>query len=449
MIDDLNRDRFARATNSSSLDLGDGLPHAPYWPTVGEEDRWRMSELAEKKGNVMRRIWLLVGLIICSSSAARGLAQSPKFVELTEDDKPYQGKVVARAADQVWLMERNGTLRTIAASNITAFRKLAESFTPISAADQRDQLRHELGNGFDIVGTGHYLVAGPPTLVRNYAEIFEDQYRAVHSYFSVRTLDVHNPEFPLVAIVFPDVASFAKYAAKDKVTVRPGLKGYYIQTTNRIALFHENAGKRAQLQPPAAFDGAIDNVLLATLPDQRLALDDLMSNRMWGNTEGDLESTMIHETTHQVAFNIGIHSRVGNINPRWVVEGLATAFETPGMRSTNRANVPGAKLNQMRLAGFREFVKQRRQLKSLARFVQSDVVFGENLLDGYAQAWALSYFLIETRPRDYARYIKLIAARPQLDPYDDQQRLADFKSAFGNDLTLLDAQFLRYIDEIK
>ncbi len=373
-------------------------------------------------------------------------------------------------------MERNGAVHTLNVADISGFKKLSDSFTPISAGDQRDQLRRELGSGFEIVGTGHYLVAGPAAQVRGYAETFEDQYRAVYTHFSVRGLAVHAPEFPLVAIVFPDSASFAKYAQRDKVFARPGLKGYYIQSTNRVALYHDDVKvKGASLQPRTTMPGlaAMEDSIFArsakggfqdgvgtknpclriglVLEDDSLALNggNLIQDGAWANTEGDLESTMIHETTHQVAFNIGIHNRIGNINPRWVVEGLATAFETPGMRSSSRANIPGAKLNQLRLTGFREFVKQRRQPKSLAKFVQSDKVFGENLLDGYAQAWALSFYLIETRPSEYSRYIKLIAARPPLEAYDDEQRLADFKSAFGNDLTLLEAQFLRYIAEAK
>ena len=158
---------------------------------------------------------------------------------------------------------------------------------------------------------------------------------------------------------------------------------------------------------------------------------------------------MIHEATHQVAFNIGIHPRVGNVNPRWVVEGLATAFEAPGLRSTSLQRTPGAKLNGLRLTHFWDFVKNRRQPKSLGQFVESDAVFAANVLDGYAQAWALTYFLIETRPREYSRLIKLIAARPHGAAYDEEQRRADFQAALGSDLVLLEAKFLRFIEDAK
>ena len=156
---------------------------------------------------------------------------------------------------------------------------------------------------------------------------------------------------------------------------------------------------------------------------------------------------MIHEATHQVAFNIGIHPRVGQSNPRWIVEGLATVFEAPGMRSSSLAKTPGAKLNLMRLHNFTDFVTHRRQPKSLAAFVQSDQTFAANVLDGYAQAWALTFFLVETRPREYAQLLHTVATRPAGEVYEDKQRLADFESAFGRDWVLLESKFLRFIEE--
>ncbi|MDB5389239.1 MAG: hypothetical protein JWM11_4885, partial [Planctomycetaceae bacterium] len=169
----------------------------------------------------------------------------------------------------------------------------------------------------------------------------------------------------------------------------------------------------------------------------------------WGSTEGNLESTMIHEATHQVAFNTGIHNRLGTANPRWLVEGLATAFEAPGMRSTSLQRTPGAKINVSRLTQFRDFVQNRRRPKTLETFIRNGNLTDGNLLDGYAQSWALTYFLIETRSREYARYLKLIVARPLLAEYTDEQRLADFRSAFGNDVVLLEAKFLRYLEQVK
>ena len=40
--------------------------------------------------------------------------------------------------------------------------------------------------------------------------------------------------------------------------------------------------------------------------------------------------TIIHEATHQTAYNVGVHKRF-IAAPRWMVEGLATMFEARGV----------------------------------------------------------------------------------------------------------------------
>lgn len=451
----------------------------------------------------IRSCWLTwSSLVVLCLTNGQIQAQAPKYVELTTGKNVYAGKIVARAGRSLWLIQRDGRLQELELTEITEFRKLSDQFVPYSAAQLRDVLRREYRD-LEVVGTGSYLVVGPNAVVRNYAHVFEDQYRAVRAYFSVRGFDLPEPEFPLVAIVFPDATSFARNAASDGFRVVPGLRGYYIATSNRISLFHQNPVRSSQnhpslnsrsitedarneidtrgewskrsatqrffpaeridhrfeIRPDLITIGGIDAVFRTeTFDDNAMnpaRIKEIVESpsdstaRTWASTEGDLESTMIHEATHQVAFNIGIHNRLGNANPRWLVEGLATAFEAPGMRSTSLQKVPGAKLNLSRLSRFREFVKLRRQPKSLEDFVRNGNLDGMDILDGYAQSWALTYFLIETRPREYARYVKLITARPLLNEYTDANRIADFREAFGDDLVLLDAKFLRFIDQVR
>lgn len=399
----------------------------------------------------MRHLYFILSCVLLGSAALCGA--EPKFVELVEGGKAYEGKVVGRNDEKIWLVQRDGRMHTLEVKKIESFRKLADKFFPLSAAQVRDQLRRELvGERMEIVGAGRYLVAGPSALAGEYAQLFDDQYRAVFNYFSVRGFRIHEPEFPLIAIIFPDAKSFAKYAAKDKVEAKGGLKGYYVQSSNRIALYvdapsADTAAVAPRFQIPLWKDSrglAADRLQLSPWFQ---ASEQLPLNH-WASIDSKLEATMIHEATHQVAFNIGIHTRVGQINPRWIVEGLATVFEAPGIRSSSLAKTPGAKLNLMRLHNFQDFVHNRRQPKSLAAFVQSDEAFKEHVIDGYAQAWALTYFLIETRPREYAQLLQSIAARPATEVYDGKQRLADFENAFGHDWLLLEAKFLRYIEEV-
>jgi hypothetical protein len=157
---------------------------------------------------------------------------------------------------------------------------------------------------------------------------------------------------------------------------------------------------------------------------------------------------MTHEGTHQAAYNTGLHSRIG-ANPLWMVEGLATVFEAPGVRNSRANSGVKSRINADRLIWFGIFAKERRKPKSLETFLAGDDLFRTNPLDAYSQAWALTFYLFETRPREYAQYLRTVAARNPLEDYTPQARVADFQRTISKDLKVFEAEFLRFIAGIK
>jgi hypothetical protein len=107
------------------------------------------------------------------------------------------------------------------------------------------------------------------------------------------------------------------------------------------------------------------------------------------------------------------------------------------------------RINRERFMWFGDFAKSRRKPQSLEAFLSNDELFQSAALDAYSQAWAFTFFLIETRPRLYAEYLRTIAARDPLQAYAPAARVADFKQIVGKELPLLEAEFLRYIASIK
>jgi hypothetical protein len=85
----------------------------------------------------------------------------------------------------------------------------------------------------------------------------------------------------------------------------------------------------------------------------------------------------------------------------------------------------------------------------VSNLVSSDRIFESNAAAAYAQAWALSFYLIETQPKRYADYLKLTAARPVFQDYPSSQRVADFTSIFGSNWQMLESRLVRFIDEVK
>ncbi len=292
---------------------------------------------------------------------------------------------------------------------------------------------------------------------RRVGEICEDTYRTFHRYFSVRGFKISQPEFPLVILVFPDRSSFVAYCRKDGIEPPAGLLGYYMRLTNRVALF--DAGEKldpggsasarerstAPLSLASAFDGDDEHRGLLLSPDRFSAA--LASVRFDAMVEGNLQNTIVHETTHQLAFNMGLHSRIGQ-TPKWVIEGLATMFEAPGIRDSQKSASPKSRINRSRFVWFGNYMLSRRRPHSLDDFVATDDLYSSATLDAYAEGWALTFFLAETRHASYGRYLKSIAQRNPLVQYSAADRVADFRRAFG-DTKYLEADYLRFFEKLK
>ena len=172
-------------------------------------------------------------------------------------------------------------------------------------------------------------------------------------------------------------------------------------------------------------------------------------NRLLARPEAEpLVATIVHEATHQIAYNSGLQARFAD-NPRWLSEGLAIYFETPDL-SSNRGWRGIGQVNRRRLNAFRQGLAGRKP-DSLTNLLTDDSQFQntETALAAYAEAWSLSYFLIRKRPKEYRAYLELIAEKPRMIWDEPAQRRADFKQCFGADLDALDAEFLQYIEGVR
>ncbi len=337
---------------------------------------------------------------ICGLLATQAVAAEPaSMLELQLKDAQFVGTIAAKNTEYVWLLQRDGRLDRLAITDVIDYRPLSDKFAPYPAADFRDRLVREFGAGYEVAGSIHYLVVARKGAAKRFVSLFEDLYRQLHVYLAARGFRIHEPKFPLVAIVLPTPEKFVEYCEKERVKISTGLRGFYIPGTNRVALYE---------------------------------------------TGEELDDTVIHEAVHQVAFNLGLHRRMGE-NPLWLVEGLATALEPENFRKPLPSTPLFAKVNRERFVHFRNFAAERRSKKSLTEFVCQDDLFQSAPLDAYSQAWALTFFLLETRQAQFADYLRKTAARPVGESYGPEERLADFQKFFGKDLTLLEADFLRFM----
>jgi hypothetical protein len=296
-------------------------------------------------------------------------------LEATVRGRRISGKPVHWSTQQVTVLGRDGYLWDFAPAEATDFRKTNHSFRSLSQAEMRAALLREFGRSFDVSGTGHYLVVHPAGARDVWAQRFEDLYRDFMLYFAARGFRPSAPEFPLVAVVFHKQRDFQQFAAKEDVRVSNGVLGYYSPTTNRVLLYDVTGGNS--------------------------------SSQGWqSNAE-----TIIHEATHQTAFNTGVHNRLVQV-PRWLAEGLATMFEAPGVYSSRQHRQLVDRINRGRLQQYRQINARVSKTGIIQALVESDQLFRSNPAVAYSYAWALSFYLAERQPREYAQYLTLTTNLP-------------------------------------
>lgn len=342
------------------------------------------------------------------------------------------GRVVVETQDGgVMLQSRDGMLWRVPPEEQITRASDDEPFAYLDRDALSRQLLDELPPGFDVFSTSHYLICHSTS--RAYAQwcgaLFERLYMAFTNFWSRKGLPIVEPEFPLVAIVFSDRASYIKHAEDELGEAAGSIIGYYSLDTNRMTMYdlsglslaREAGGRRGTI-------AEINHIL--SRPEAAMTT-----------------ATIVHEATHQIAYSCGLQVRHSD-SPIWYAEGIAVYFETPDLRSSRGWRNVGA-LNRPRLAQFHDYLT-RRPPDSLLTLLTKDDRFRQpdQALDAYAETWALTYFLIRQRGEQYFEYARRLSQKEPLEWDDPQTRIDEFQEVFG-DLAELDRELLRYFQRIR
>jgi hypothetical protein len=322
-----------------------------------------------------------------------------------------EGKPLHWSSTQMLLLGRNGQLYEFNPKIARDAVKTGARYASYSAPEMKMSLEHEFGNQFEVSSIRHFVVVHPRGERDQWAHRFEELYDRFEHYFGVRGFELQEPLYPLVAVVFRDQDEYYRNAAANGTPLPPNWLGHYDPRSNRVFLFDSTAKNH---------------------------------NADWSENA----STIIHEATHQMAYNTGIHRRFAGA-PRWLAEGLATMFEAKGVWNAQYDRTQSDRINRGRLDSFRDYVAKRRQPGSIQAMLSSDDMFRSDQDGAYAQAWALSFYLSETQPRAYAQYLTKTADRPMFSEYSPVERVADFQTFFGSESKIFESKFLSYMAEVK
>lgn len=380
----------------------------------------------------------------------------PRMIEVSDDTQTYTGMIVAKSAQECFIFDRFGRQTQLPIARLKSFSVVAESFRPASQNEFRRMLEAELGAEYEVATSKHYVVAGTHGHGRSYAALFEEIFSQVESFYSLRGFRTSKPEALLVALVLKDQAAFKQYCEGDQMPWTEGLRGYYSLKSNRVVMYNfPELFQSVRLMPEADLQTHRETLIAELSPSNGTNLPDGVEypatnslarlQQAASAVGGETANTIIHETTHQVGFNIGIHSRIGT-TPLWVLEGMATVLESPGMRTRSGSS---EKVNAERLEWFKKDYCERRQPGDLARLIASDDMFSKQTLDAYSVAWGITWFLTENpaRARLFSRYLKTISEHDPLQQYTADERLRDFQTIFG-DIARLEVDYVRAMDRL-
>ncbi|MBI1904359.1 MAG: DUF1570 domain-containing protein [Planctomycetia bacterium] len=276
-------------------------------------------------------------------------------------------------------------------------------------------------------------------------ELLELVYQTFLLKFKSMGVQMEIPQERLLVVLFNDYKNYLSFAT----SLDPSLQsasGFYVPSVN-VSFFFDHGtrsdgikklrSKLPEMKRDAAKakDGEFVRFLRAL--DFLLAVDQ----------ENSDITVVSHECTHQMASNTGLLPRHVLI-PAWVHEGLATYFEAPG--DATWAGIGAA--NEERLTFYRALENDREH--SNIDFIVGDKIFDHAagigaVLHGYAQAWALTHFLVERHPTELVKFYQRLGEFPPDTALSPEILTEVFNECFGDRRAELDSEWRIYMSNIK
>jgi hypothetical protein len=370
-------------------------------------------------------------LVVAAALPAHGV--ETVLVNVDGRAKQYAGRVIVEDSVGSMLLETDdGAMVQIMADTIKSRESDAKPLEPLNKEQLAARLLEEMGPSFQVYQAKHYVVVYNTT--RKYAQwtssLLERLQRGFLAYWKKRGCDVKEPETPLAVVIFGDKDSYLRYARAELGAAAGSAIGYYSFQSNRITMY-DLTGMQALRREDSRRGSLHDITAMLSEPEA-----------------APLVATIVHEATHQIAFNCGLQKRYAD-SPVWLAEGLAMFCETPDLFS-NRSWSGIGRVNYDRWDLYRDNANEDKVLP-LESLIVDDSRFrnSRTAVDAYAEAWAWTYFLATWHTDEFVAYMKHLANKPLLTSDDKKTRRTDFTKHFGSDFAKLEDEFYRRMSRIE
>lgn len=333
-----------------------------------------------------------------------------------QDGTTVVGRYHVGVGDERFVMMPDGRLEMMEASQTQPTDQPFEPMT-IQQVEKRVSQDARLA-GYRTIRSKRFLFVYNTSepFIRSTRLILETMYPAIRTYFKRSSVDVHEPEFPLVVIAFATEEDYQDYKRMPR-----GVIAYYSGLTNQVCLYEKSDLSRHA--PEIALKNAI--------------------------------STIAHEGVHQILHNIGVQQRLSPW-PMWISEGMAEFFAPTSVKQGGRWSGLGA-TNEIRMHEIDKDWRSGR--KSSPGSVLQRVASAEQLTSlEYAYSWALIHMLAKRHRKELFACVRDCSERLPLEDVGVTDRAAvskkQFEKHFGGDYAALEQELgrhlkgLNYIDPV-
>ncbi|UUO09127.1 DUF1570 domain-containing protein [Blastopirellula sp. J2-11] len=241
--------------------------------------------------------------------------------------------------------------------------------------------------------------------------ILESMIPGMQKHAKAQRIDVHEPDVPLVAIMFATEAEYQQFSE-----VPEGIVAFYDTLANHVVMYERPTN------PPLKQDLYYKQAI----------------------------STIAHEGAHQILHNIGVQQRLSRW-PMWISEGIAEYYAPTEFGVRMKWKGAGV-INDMRMFELESYIKGKDAEQADGIMVEQTVKAARLTSTGYASAWGLTHFLASQRRSDFNELMReLSAIKPMEGSVDVSSggvilsNQEDFSKHFGADLSEIEKGMVAHL----
>lgn len=330
-----------------------------------------------------------------------------------------KGEIVVEALDGGMMMRAvDGRIWMIQPGEVQSKKS---DKTPFQGLDANTLSKQVMANLPRTAGRFRVLKPKGYAIIYNTSPLFANWVKSVYlrlnvafkNFWENKGVTLDRPDVPLCVIIFKSKKEFDDYSIATLGATQGNALAYYNMQTNQVVMY--------DLTGVGQFGG------------RRISSSQQLQQILRQPAAEAMVATIVHEAVHQISFNSGLQKRFGPY-PFWLNEGLAMFFEVPDLKSKRGWQGIG-KMNYPRLNQIKKMIRGESTeffsdlLKADLRFQSTDP---DTILNSYAESWALNFFLIHRKPKQYVAYLKEINQLIPLEEVDEDQRLQMFEKHFGS-----------------